>query len=214
MYRKVGVIEIRQVLRLWLRREMGLRPIAGTAGVWSTPKVHRDHHVQVGKALYSVPGDLIGQTLDARRDSRLVKLFHHGQVVKVHPVLAPGRRSTDPDDLPSTKTAYALCDIDQLVAAAGRHGPSVEVYARRLLDDPLPWTRMRTVYRLIGLAKRHGSEPVDAACGKALECEVVDVGLIERIIAAAGETTEIPQQGVLVAGRFARQPDEFKGAAR
>lgn len=182
--------------------------------VWSTPKVHRDHHVQVHKALYSVPGDLIGQTLQARRDSRLVKLFHRGAVVKVHPALPPGQRSTDPDDLPSTRTVYALRDLDALIAAASRHGGSVEVYARRLLDDPLPWTRMRTVYRLIGLAKRHGSQPVDAACAKALECEVVNVGLIERIISAAGETTEVPTQGVLVAGRFARQPEEFRGAAR
>ena len=181
--------------------------------VWSTPKVHRDHHVQVGKALYSVPGGLIGQTLDARRDSRLVKLFAKGQVIKVHPALPPGRRSTDPDDLPSTKTVYAMRDLEALIAAAGRHGEHVEGYARRLLDNPLPWTRMRTVYRLIGLARRHGSEPVDLACGKALECEVIDVGLIERIIAAAGETTELPTQGVLVAGRFARQPDEFRTGA-
>lgn len=178
--------------------------------VWSTPKVHRDHHVQVGKALYSVPGGLIGQTLEARRDSRLVKLLHRGQVIKVHPALPPGRRSTDPHDLPAATAVYALRDLDKLIAAAGRHGGHVEVYARRLLDDPLPWTRMRTVYRLIGLAKRHGSGPVDAACGKALECEVIDVALIERIIARAGETTELPTQGVLVAGRFARHPEEFR----
>lgn len=62
--------------------------------VWSTPKVHRDHHVQVAKALYSVPGSLIGQTLTARRDSRLVKLFHRGQVIKIHPPL--GRASGPP----------------------------------------------------------------------------------------------------------------------
>jgi len=105
-------------------------------------------------------------------------------------------------------------DLAKLIGAAGRHGGSVEVYARRLLDDPLPWTRMRKVYRLIGLAKRHGSEPVELACSKALECEVIDVGLIERIIAAAGETNDLPSQGVLVAGRFARQHDEFKGATR
>lgn len=177
--------------------------------VWTTPKVHRDHHVQVGKALYSVPGSLIGQTLQARRDARLVKLFWRGTVVKVHPALPPGRRSTDPEDLPTHKTVYAMRDIQTLIGQAGRHGGSVETYARRLLDTPLPCTRMRTVYRLLGLAKRHGSEPVNTACAKALECEVIDVGLIERIIATAGETIDLPDQGVLLAGRFARQPDEF-----
>jgi hypothetical protein len=31
--------------------------------VFSTPKVHRDHHVEVARAIYSVPGNLIGTTL-------------------------------------------------------------------------------------------------------------------------------------------------------
>jgi len=45
-------------------------------------KVHRDYHIEIGKALYSVPGDYIGQQLDALADSQLVKLFHRGQLVK------------------------------------------------------------------------------------------------------------------------------------
>jgi 3-oxoacyl-[acyl-carrier-protein] synthase III len=68
---------------------------------------------------------------------------------------------------------------------------------------------MRTVYRLLALAKRHGGTAVDTACRKALECDVIDVRLIERIIAAATEDTPVPTQGVLVAGRFARDPGEF-----
>ena len=32
---------------------------------YATPKVHRDHHIEVAKALYSVPGDLIGRHVDA-----------------------------------------------------------------------------------------------------------------------------------------------------
>lgn len=177
--------------------------------VWSRPKVHRDHHVQVAKALYSVPGDLIGQTLTARRDQRLVKLFHRGQVIKIHPTLPPGKRSTDAADLPSEKTAYAMRDIELLIRTAGRRGEAIGVYARRLLDHPLPWTKMRTVYRLIGLAKRYGDQPVATACGRALECDAIDVGLIERIVVRAAEDTPTPIQGVLVAGRFARDPGEF-----
>jgi hypothetical protein len=148
-------------------------------------------------------------TITARRDSRLVKLSHRGQVIKIHPTLPAGKRSTDPADLPADKTTYAMRDIDALIRAAGRYGDAISIYAQRLLDHPLPWTRMRTVYRLLGLAKRHGGAAVDTACRKALECDVIDVALIERIIAAAAEDTPIPTRGVLVAGRFARDPDEF-----
>ena len=44
-------------------------------------KVHRDHHLEVGKALYSVPGNLIGQHVEVRADRSLVRIFSRGQLV-------------------------------------------------------------------------------------------------------------------------------------
>ena len=105
--------------------------------------VHRDYHVQVGKALYSAPKHLIGQRIQARADAELVKLFHRGQLVKTHPRQAPGHRSADPADLPAEKTAYALRDLQRLITAAAAHGPNVGIYAERLLDHDLPWTKTR-----------------------------------------------------------------------
>ena len=42
-------------------------------------------------------------------------------------------------------------DLTRLIAICAGHGPSIGIYAERLLDDPLPWTRMRSVYRLLRL---------------------------------------------------------------
>ncbi len=123
---------------------------------YARPKVHRDHHVEVAKALYSVPGNLIGRTLEARADAQLVKLFWRGQLVKVHPRQAPGGRSSDPDDLPSHKSVYALRDLDRLRAMAENHGPAIGAYAAVILDHPLPWTKMRQVYALLALVKKWG----------------------------------------------------------
>ena len=47
-------------------------------------------------------------------------------------------------------------DADPDATAAG-HGENVGIYATRLLDDPLPWTRMRAAYRLLGLVRRYGA---------------------------------------------------------
>jgi transposase len=177
--------------------------------VFKTVKVHRDFHVEVARALYSVPKLYIGHHLDVRADSGLVKLFYRGQLIKVHPRQQPGGRSTDPDDLPEHKAGYALRDLDRLVAAARRHGFCVGTYAERLLDDPLPWTRMRQVYRLLGLARRYGDEPVNTACGKALELDVVSVTKIASMLARASEDTTMPPQPVAGTARFARDPDEY-----
>lgn len=178
---------------------------------WTTAKVHRDHHIQVGKALYSVPGDLIGQQVTVRVDSALVKILFRGQVVKIHPRQGPGGRATDPTDLPSELTAYALRDLDKLTAKASRHGPAIGTYAAALLDAPLPWTKMRTVYRLLSLVEKFGADRIEAACVRALECETVDVGLIARMVQRAVENDPPPAAAKVVAaaGRFARDPSEF-----
>jgi hypothetical protein len=173
--------------------------------------VHRDHHIEVGKALYSIPGNLIGFHVDTRADAVLVKVYFRGQLVKVHPRKPPGGRSTDPADLPSEKTVYAMRDVERLQAMAATHGPAVGTYARALLDIPLPWTRMRQVYALLGLVKKWGPTRVDAACARALEAEAISVSLIGRMLERATENHQPPSPPgpPAPAGRFARAPEHF-----
>jgi hypothetical protein len=180
--------------------------------IYATAKVHRDHHIEVAKALYSVPGDLIGARVQVRGDRALVRISHRGQVVKVHPRQAPGGRSTDPADLPAHKTAYAMRDLDHLRRLAARHGPAIGAYATAILDHPLPWTKMRQVYALLGLVKRWGPERVEAACARAAEAEAFNVGLIGRMIERATETdapAAVPTPAGAGPARFARDPSHF-----
>ncbi len=190
-------------------------PSAYDTPILRTVKVHRDHHVEIAKALYSVPTDWIGAHLEARADSELVKLFHRGRLIKTHPRQAPGGRSTDPTDLPAERTGYAMRDLDRLKATAHRHGACIGIYVERLLDDPLPWTRMRAVYRLLGLVRRHGPEGVETACSQALDLDVISVAKIAAMLAKNLDTTGPPTttrtagQTAGMAGRFARDSSEF-----
>jgi transposase len=184
--------------------------------IYATAKVHRDHHIEVAKALYSVPGHLIGERVDVRADRQLVRIYLHGQLVKSHPRQQPGRRSTDPNDLPDGTAAYALRDIDYLRRLAASHGEAIGAYAAALLDIPLPWTKMRQVYALLGLVKKWGPERVNAACVRALEVDAVNVGLIGRMLERGTENAPTPTapSGTVVAARFARDPEHFAvGAA-
>ena len=178
---------------------------------YATPKVARDHHVEVAKALYSVPGNLIGAHLDARADKDLVKLYLRGQLVKVHPRQPPGGRSTDPADLPQGTEVYALRDLERLKNMAAAHGPAVGAYAAVLLEHPLPWTKMRQVYALLSLVKKWGPGRVDAACARAAEAEAYSVSLIGRILERGTENhaEPVPIQGRLLSARFARPNGDF-----
>jgi hypothetical protein len=114
---------------------------------------------------------LIGARVEVRAARTLVRIFHRGQLIRIHPRQQPGRRCTDPDDLRSTKTVYALRDLHKLRRMATEHGPNVGVYASALLDIPLPWTKMRQVYVWLGLVKKWDPARVDTARASALAHE-------------------------------------------
>lgn len=180
--------------------------------IYATAKVHRDHHIEVAKALYSIPGNLIGTRVDVRADRSLVRVFSRGQLIKVHPRQRPGGRSTDPADLPSERTIYAMRDLDALQRLAAGHGPAIGAYATALLDIPLPWTKMRQVYALLGLVKKWGPDRVNAACERALDAEAINVPLIGRMLERGTEndaTTPQPTPGTVVTPRFTRDHSHF-----
>ena len=182
---------------------------------WAEVKVHVDYHIQVARALYSVPWRHAGARVMARADEHLVKVYLRDQLIKTHPRKHPGGRSTDAADMPPGVEGYATRSVDRLVAQAACYGESTGIYARRLLDGDAPWMMMRSAYRLIGLAKRYGAEAAEAACGRALDVDVINVSKIESMLKNA--TEKAPAAAGLAAasggcGRFARDAAEYATA--
>ena len=182
---------------------------------WAEVKVHVDYHIQVARALYSVPWRYVGARVMARADEHLVKVYLRDQLIKTHPRKAPGGRSTDAADMPPGVEGYATRTVDRIVAQAAGYGPATGLYAQRLLDGDAPWMMMRSVYRLIGLAKRYGPLAAEAACALALDVDVINVSKIESMLKNATENT--PAAGLAAAasagpGRFARDAAEYATA--
>lgn len=150
--------------------------------LWRDPKVGRDQHAQVDRALYSLPHRYVGKVLRARADRSTVRFYDRGVIVKTHPRMLPGRRSTDPNDFPVEQSAYAMRDISFLQRQAERHGPSIGHFARKILEGPLPWTRMRRVYAVLSLARKYGASRVEDACAIALSFEMHDVRRLQRML--------------------------------
>ena len=178
--------------------------------LWATPRVARDHFAQVAKALYTLPTRYIGQPLTARADRALVRFYHRGELIKVHIRQPPGGKAIDPSDFPPEKTAYALRDIAFLHGQAAGHGAAIGRLAQALLDGPLPWTRMRQVYALLGLVRRFGAARVEAVCAEAVAVELFDVHRLKRMLALA--TPPAPPTDLerpVPPARFLRPPTQY-----
>ena len=183
---------------------------------WAEVKVHVDYHIQVARALYSVPWRHVGTRVMARADEHLVKVYLHDQLIKTHPRKAPGGRSTDAADMPPGVEGYATRTVDRIVAQAASSARPPGSTRSGCSDGDAPWMMMRSVYRLIGLAKRSAPPAAEAACARALDVDVINVSKIESMLKNATENT--PSAGLAAdgasagPGRFARDAAEYATA--
>ena len=156
--------------------------------IYATAKVHRDHHIEVAKALYSIPGNLIGQPgRGPRRPAAGARCSIRGQLVKVHPRQAPGGRSTDPEDLPAEKTVYAMRDLDHLVRMAAEHGDGHRRLRRGAAGQPAAVDQDAPGLRPAGPGQEVGARAGRGRLRPRREAEAFNVGLIGRMLERATE---------------------------
>jgi transposase len=179
---------------------------------WSKPKVGPDQHAAVLKSLYSLPWTYRRKRLDARADRHTVRFYYGRELVKVHPRVAPGQRHTDPGDFPPEQAACALRDRAFFERRAAEHGANVALFAKRLLDGPLPWTRMRQAFALLGLVRRYGAERVEQACALALEAEMLSVYRLRQLIEVVPAPASAPAAPTRVVpiARYLRPPEQYR----
>ncbi len=155
---------------------------------WGEPKVHPDCHVRFLNALYSVPFKHRGKKSTVRGDSKLVRIYINGTLVKTHPRQPPGGRNTDYNDYPKDKSAYAMRDANYIIRQAGERGENIGIFAGRLLSGNFPWANLRQSQKLMRLCDKYGSRTLDAACGRALSFDLINVRRLENIVKNALDT--------------------------
>lgn len=184
---------------------------------WKSVTVHPDHHIAYRYAIYSVPDSTCppGTKLEVRGDSKLVRLYHRGALVKVHPRQPRGGRSTDPEDYPPKKTAYTLRSPNYMRRQMADLGEAVGAFGEQLLGGPTPWSRLRQAQKVLRLGERYTPSRLNAACRRALEVDLIDVRRLERILVEALEDEAGPATTVATAppGRFVRPGNVFAVAA-
>ncbi len=181
--------------------------------VFAECTVHRDHHIRFKNALYSVPTKYVGKEVDVKGDSALVRIYYQQQLIKTHPKLAKGKRSTDFTDYPKEKSAYAMRDVDYYIRTAKSRGEQQGAFMENLLAGDVPWAYIRQAQALLRLTDKYGSSRVEAACSRALAFGLMNVKRVEGIITQSleRETTPKPAGAKVTAlpPRFERDADYF-----
>nr|WP_269812391.1 IS21 family transposase [Pseudomonas monteilii] len=133
-------------------------------------RVHVDYHVEIERHRYSVPHNLVGQSLDARITSQTIELLHRGQRVAAHPVSRQaGAYTTVDEHMPAAHRAHRQWSPQRLIDWGMTIGVSTGTLIEQLLQRyKHPEHGYRSALGLLSLAKRHGQQRLEVACTMAL----------------------------------------------
>lgn len=129
--------------------------------------VHRDGHVEVAKAYYSVPPEYVGRTLWARWDSRIVRVFNDRfEQLAIHARHEAGRFSTDAAHLSSRKISGVERGATELLRRARLIGAQTGRWAESMLKGR-GIEGVRVLVGLLALSRKHLSSSIERACEQA-----------------------------------------------
>jgi transposase len=126
--------------------------------------VHRDGHVEVDKAYYSVPPEYLSRTVWVRWDARVVRVFNQRfDQIAMHVKHEPGRFSTQGQHIASEKISGVERGAAWLLARTRRLGAhstrwSEAVIAVRGVEG------VRVLQGLLSLAHRYPCAAIERAC--------------------------------------------------
>jgi hypothetical protein len=152
--------------------------------------VHRDGHVEVDKAYYSVPPEYVGRRLWVRWDGRIVRIFNRRMVqIAVHAQNEAGRFSTQEGHIVSQKRSAVEKGADRLlwqISLIGEHShrwATAMLLARGIAG-------VRVLVGLISLGRQYDSESIERACRIALTHGAFRLRAIRELIKRGGGPQE------------------------
>ena len=154
--------------------------------------VHRDGHVEVEHAYYSVPPEYLARRVWVRWDARLVRIFNDRmEQLEVHPRQEPGRFSTRSAHIASEKISGVERGAAWQLARVRRLGPQSTRWAEGVVAAR-GVESVRVLMGLLNLAERHPVAAIERACGIAAGYGAYQLRTIRALI-----DRDAPRQEVL-----------------
>jgi transposase len=149
-------------------------------------KVHRDGHISVDKAYYSVPPEYLSRSVWVRWDAKLVRIFNQKfESIAVHVKQPPGKFSTQRVHLASEKISGVERGATWLLAKAGGIGPEAQAWAAAMLEQR-GVEGLRVLQGLAALAAKQGASAVNAACEIAASYSAYRLRTVRQLVQHQG----------------------------
>ena len=146
-------------------------------------KVGPDYHIQYKKHYYSVPHQLVGEHVELEASSRLVKIYHHGNLVAQHPCSAKEHGQSTIDMHMPSNHQHQKWSPQRLLSWAKSIGPATrEVINAQLQSKAHPEQAYRSCLGLLSLSRQHGDNRLEQACKDAVLVDKPHLKFIKNLL--------------------------------
>jgi transposase len=130
--------------------------------------VHRDGHIELARAYYSVPPEYVGRRVWVRWESRLVRIYNQRwEQIALHTRREPGKFATDPIHIHDHKRAIIERGADWLLDRARLIGKYSGTWAEQMFAQRGPQA-IRALHGLLALAEKHPVAELERVCQQAI----------------------------------------------
>lgn len=152
--------------------------------------VHRDGHVEVERAYYSVPPEYLARRVWVRWDARLVRICNERmEQIAVHVKHEPGRFSTQSQHIAGPKISGVERGAAWLLGQVRRLGPHSLAWAQAMLQAR-GVEGVRVLQGLLNPTHRHPCDAIESACVIALSHGAFRLRTIRALIDRAAPRQE------------------------
>ena len=197
-----------------------LQPLPETPyepAIWLNPKVGTDYLVSDGINKYSVPYDLIGESVDVRVSRNTVEIFYHTTRVAAHVRVPSFQRDpiVKPEHMPEAHRKYLHYNKEDFEAWASTIGPNTEEIVHHFLTDGKEAEQgYKSCASLTKLEKSYGAKRLEDACERILAlASAPTIRNITVLIKTKPATKEPAQEEAVTVRRETASHGITRGAA-
>jgi transposase len=177
--------------------------------MWKKATVHRDSHVQIDAAFYSVPWRLLHQEVWVRCAPHRITIYHGDEQLWSHPRVPRGKRSTTEEHLPEQRRDLRHRSREHWILRARAMGEDVVELVEAIFgaDDVL--LQLRRVQAVVSHLETFPAHRARAAARRALHYRCLDYQGIKNILSRGLDLQPLEQPSTRAwseGSRFARHP--------
>ncbi len=185
-----------------------LAPEPFEAASWVEAKVGRDCYFWAGGGGYSAPYQYACRKLMVRLTPKRVEAYYGYELIKTHPRVDKGKRSTDWNDFPPKSAAFFQRTPDWCRKQAKELGEGVYQTIEALLEDHALY-HLRQVHGILRLVQNYGAQRLNAACLRALNFGDPTYRTIKNILESGRDKLLALQTHRIEAEAYLRGPEEL-----